>query len=191
MVWCRKDICEYEHIFSSILISCWHPADFEAVWFYGHNPCKNWGETKNHKKTQTGSSQSRRPTALAQLFLQDSERRILSGHDFLYRTLTLMKYKIQSSVIVFGLLRELKLYNNFNNQPPIMFLLLYDKNVFTWLYQYVTLQSFAIKIKKIKKDFRIYFTTGIHCENMHKHNVPWMGGWLLINYVYFFLMIEP
>lgn len=44
--------------------------------------------------------------------------------------LTLMKYKIQSSVIVFGLLRELKLYNNFNNQPPIMFLLLYDKNVF-------------------------------------------------------------
>lgn len=41
-----------------------------------------------------------------------------------------MKYKIQSSVIVFGLLRELKLYNNFNNQPPIMFLLLYDKNVF-------------------------------------------------------------
>lgn len=83
-----------------------------------------------------------------------------------------MKYKIQSSVIVFGLLRELKLYNNFNNQPPIMFLLLYDKNVFTWLYQYATLQSFAIKIKKIKKDFRIYFTTGIHCENMHKHNVP-------------------
>lgn len=80
--------------------------------------------------------------------------------------LTLMKYKIQSSVIVFGLLRELKLYNNFNNQPPIMFLLLYDKNVFTWLYQYVTLQSFAIKIKKIKK------ATGIHCENMHKHNVP-------------------